>query len=461
MTMTIGGTHPALSSFQILQELSHERGNRMYLARSKSGAVVAITVLASRAVPEDVSSALAKEASYGARLTHESILQTKSMILENDLAAVVTEFIPGISLQRLLRFATSRGVRLPDVCALYILERVLTALSFAHAQKDASGAPQPVLHRGVSPSSVVVGWDGTVKVTGFGLVRMRQLVASSPAGIVADRELPAIMSPEETKGDKPDARGDVFCAALLALRLATGRTPYARFRKARSEMILAMSEANVAHLAQTRPDLPEALRNAIDSALEADREKRKVTAEELLTAVRANVDVAQGRAALAKLLERWREPLETQQVTPWERRASIPDDVPEEETGLLKPGALALATPDERPSDAALVSASDAVNEPWKKAAVPAEEAALAPTDPHTSLSRLGSIAPDALVMPLPAMRITMPELPTYGGPAVNLPVGKPKQGIFSGGVAAAVVATMFVVLLGVAYMLFRWLLGG
>ncbi|MDF2693963.1 MAG: serine/threonine protein kinase, partial [Labilithrix sp.] len=302
--MTMGtGAHPALQGFQILQELSRERGNKTYLARSKSGSVVVIKVLASEAIADDVSSALSKEASLGARLTHEAILQTRSMVIEKDFAAVVTEFVPGISLQRLLRFASGRGVRLPDVCAWYILERVLSAIASAHAQKDASGTAQPVLHRGVSPASVVVGWDGTVKTGDFGLVRMRQLVATPTRGSSPgiDRELPAIMAPEETRGDQPDARGDVFCAALLAIRLATGRTPYARFRKARSEMILAMSEGNVARLKQTRPDLAAALRNAIDAALEPDREKRTVMAEQLLGAVRANVDVAHGRAALAKL----------------------------------------------------------------------------------------------------------------------------------------------------------------
>ncbi len=47
-----------------------------------------------------------------------------------------------------------------------------------------------------------------------------------------------------------------------------------------------------------------------------------------------------------------------------------------------------------------------------------------------------------------------------YAGPAVNVPLAKPKQGVLTGGVAAAVIATMFIVLLGGAYMLFRWLLG-
>ncbi|MBX3200158.1 MAG: protein kinase, partial [Labilithrix sp.] len=176
MTMNIGA-HPALQGFQILQELSTERGNKVFLARSKSGSVVAVRVLAARSLSEEATSALSNEASRGARLTHDAILQTRSMVLEQDFAAVVTEFVPGVSLQRLLRFATGRGVRLPDVCAWYILERVLSALASAHAQKDASGGGAPVLHRGVSPSSVVVGWDGTVKIGDFGLVRMRQIVS--------------------------------------------------------------------------------------------------------------------------------------------------------------------------------------------------------------------------------------------------------------------------------------------
>jgi serine/threonine protein kinase len=456
------GPHPSLQEFQILQELSGERGNEIFLARSKAGSVVAIKVLASQAITEEQSSALSKEASLGARLSHEAILQTRRMVIEKDFVAVVTEFVPGVSLQRLVRFATGRGVRLPDVCAWYILERVLAALASAHAVKDGNGAAQPVLHRGLSPASVIVGWDGTVKLGDFGLVRMRQIVGGSRSEPKSERDVAPLMAPEETKGDKPDARTDVYCAALLAIRLATGRTPYARFRKAPSEMILAMAEGNVARLVQTRPDVSGPLREAIDEALEPDREKRTITADKLLAAVRAEVDVAQGRAALAKLLGRWRDGLESS-VTPWERRASIPDEVPEEETGLMKAGTLALAVADERPSDGALVGAGDASpDEPWRKdkRTVPAEETALHPTDPNASMSRVGSIAPDALVMPLPPMRITMPELPVYAGPAVNISRPPPKASVFSGGVAAAVIATMFVVLIGGAIILFRWLMG-
>ncbi|MBX3232769.1 MAG: serine/threonine protein kinase [Labilithrix sp.] len=445
----------ALEGFQVLQEIQPERGRRVYLARSKGEKVVMIRVLSADAPSSDMTTALTKEASLGARLDHEAIVQTRSMILKDDMVAVVTDFLPGVSLQRLLRFAAGRDVRLPDVCAYYILERVLAALAAAHGTKG-----EPILHRAVAPESVIVGWDGTVKLADFGLARMRQIVG----GPIATDEASTLMAPEGTRGEKLDARSDVFLAGLLAVRLLTGRTPYARFRASKAEHILAMAEGEVTPLAKTRPDMPAALREAIDTALEKDPAKRTVTAQGLLDALRSSTETGQGKAALAKLLGRWREPLEGA-VTPWERRASLPDDVPEEAEGLMKPGTLALALSDERPSDGALIaSGSKAPPEPWQKrdgeGEVPTEEVALKPTDPNTSLSRMGSIAPDALVMPLPAMRITMPELPTYGGPPVNVSVRPPpKQSVFSGKVLAVVLLTGALVLLGGAFILFRWLL--
>lgn len=442
----------ALRDFHVLQEVSGERGNRTILARSKGGSVVTVKVLAEGTISDEQSSLLSKEASLGARLTDGAILQTRSMLLEPSFAAVVTEFVPGVSLQRLLRFATGRGVRLPEVCGLYVLERVLAGLAHAHSLQ--------IIHRGVSPSSAVVGWDGTVKLGDFGLVKMRQIATEGTSRAENAREHMPLMSPEEVKGDKPDARSDVYCAALLAIRVLTGRTPFARFLGTPSERTLAMADGNVAHLAQTRPDLAAPLREAIDAALEPDPAKRTTTAEQLLAVVRAHADLAQGKAALAKLMGRWKSGLEAS-VTPWERRASIPDEVPDEETGLVAPGTLSLAIPDERPSDAAMLGREAPPDEPWKKGGptVPPEEAALEPTDPVASMSRLGSIAPDALVMPLPPMRITMPELPTYGGPPVNVSLPPPKRGVFTGGVAAAVVATMFIVLIAGAVVLFRSLM--
>lgn len=448
--------HAALARFAPLQSLTAEGGPETHLARTKGGNLVIVKVLLDRPVPADVASALSHETSLGARLTHDAIVQTRAMVLEDEVAALVTEFVPGVSLQRLLRFATQRGVRLPDAAGWYVVERVLSALAFAHSQKDHAGAPAPILHRSISPSSVVVGWDGATKLGDFGWTRLRSIITPAGRVAVSDHASPTLlMAPEQARGGAVTERADVFCAALLALRVATGRTPYARFRDTATGVLLAMSEGKVLPLAKTRPDLPAVVRDAIDRALAPDPAARNVTAQELADAVRAGFDLALGKASLVKLLDRWREPLESS-MTPWEKRASMHDGaLPSSD---LREGALALATADDRPSSDALVS-SDQPDEPWKKDALPNAETPLAPTDAGASLSRVGAAAESAMSIPLPAMRMTMPSVPVYG-PHIGPPPEKVAKPFFTGKVAAATIFALFILLVGGAVFLLRWLSG-
>ena len=451
--------HAALARFAPVQSLSSEGGGpEIVLARTNRGTLVVVKVLLDRPVPADVASALSKETSLGARLTHEAIVQTRAIVIEDEVAALVTEFVPGVSLQRLLRFATQRGVRLPDTAAWYVVERVLSALAFAHSQKE-QGAPAPILHRAVSPSSVVVGWDGTVKLGDFGWTRIKSTIAGlGHVGISDHASSTVLMAPEQARGAAVTERADVFCSALLALRVATGRTPYSRFRDTATGVLLAMSEGKVLPLSKTRPELPAGVREAFDRALAIDPEARTVTAQDLADAVRVGFDLAAGKESLVKLLERWREQLE-KSMTPWEKRASMHDDaVP---TADLLEGALALATADDRPSSDALVSAAEQPDEPWKKDQLPTAEMPLAPTDAGSSLSRVGAAASaeSAMSIPLPAMRMTMPSVPVYG-PPVGPPPPKMDKPFFTGRVAAAIMFSVFVLLVVGAVYLLRWLSG-
>jgi serine/threonine protein kinase len=451
-----GTSHPALSRFEVIQELRPEGGYRTLLTRSKSGSLSVIKILVQGQIPSELVSALSREGSAAARLGHEAIVQTRALILEEDLAAIVEEFVPGVSLQRLVRFAAGRGVRVPDDAGWFVVERVLAALAYAHGSKDPQGNPTPILHRGVSPSSVVIGWEGATKLGDFGMARLRALVA--PILQMPEPPSPPIIAPEQARGEIGNERSDVFCAALVGLRLATGRTPYGRFKKSSAQMMIAMAEGDLTPLARSRPDLPPAVLDAFARAFVPDPAQRTISAQELLEVVRASFDLANGREALVKLVTRWRDPLE-KSVTPWERRGSIPDEAPAVEG--VKEGALMLAIADERPSGEAFVATSEPPEEPWKKKdeALPREEAPLAPTGPVQSVSRVGAVAHEALTMPpLPPMRITAPSLPVYGGPVERLP--PPRKGFFTGGVAAATVFFLFVLLVVGAVFLLKWLSG-
>jgi serine/threonine protein kinase len=447
--------HSALSNFTALQELSTHNRHKTLLAKSKGGSLVSIEVLAEKPIDPDLGTTLSREGSLAARLDHDAIVRAKALLLEGDFAAVVSEFVPGVSLQRLLRFATGRGVRLPDDVGFYILSRVISALSHAHGMKDSAGAPSPILHGGVSPGCVIVGWDGTTKIGDFGGTRMRKLVEPL-LGQPEPTDLPHLMAPEEARGEPRSQRADVFCVALLAVRLATGRTPYARFRESAAQLMLAMSDGEVAKLGRTRPDLPAAVKEAFDRALEADPAKRTVTMQELNDAMKGAFEFEAGQRKLAKVLERWRDGLE-KTVTPWERRASLSDAAPPESEDGVAPGTLALSTEDDRPSGDSILAAAE--SDPLDKSSVHVQEVALAPTGVDQSLSRMGASVPEALTMPLPAMRITMPSLPVYGGPAVNVSLPPPKP-TFSGPVAAISVLVVFGLLITAAVMLLQFLAG-
>lgn len=448
--------HAALARFTPLQSQVSQGGPEVVLARTKGGTLAVVKVLLDRAIPPDVASALSHEASLAARLSHDAIVQTRAIVLEDEVAALVTEFVPGVSLQRLLRFAAQRSVRLPDVAGWFIVERVLTALAYAHAQKDQAGAPAPILHRSVSPSSVIVGWDGTTKLGDFGATRLRSIVAPLAPVAVSDHASPTVlMAPEQARGGAETERADVFCAALVAVRVATGRTPYARFSDTATGVLLAMSEGKVLPLSKTRPDLPAGVRAAFDRALAADPDERTVTTQELLDAVRTGFDLGAGKAALVKLLDRWRAQLEGS-MTPWEKRASMHDGVVE--SSDLREGTLALATPDDRPSGDAIVT-SEQADEPWRKDFLPNAEVPLAPTDAAASLSRVGAAAESAMSIPLPAVRMTMPSIATYG-PQVGPPPEPVKKPVFSGKLAAGLIFGVFVLLIVSAVYLLRWLSG-
>jgi serine/threonine protein kinase len=301
--------HPrALQGFEILERLGAGGAGQVFLARSKAGRLVAIKVLSdSKTRDEAFAEALAREASLCSRLHHPAIVQVRAFVEEEGFAALVFEYVEGVALVRLLRFCASHGVRLPDRAAWHIVERVLAGLAYAHAQHDEQQKEAPIVHRDVSPSNVLIDWSGGVKLTDFGMATMLGVSPATNLGLV--KGTLGCMAPEQARGERVTERADVYAAALLAWRLATGRTPFAKFKKDEMELLRAMRSPKLRPLSALRPDLPEPILTAVARALEPESEKRTLTAEEMRTIVRGNIDVTAGHAELAELLSRWRAAL--------------------------------------------------------------------------------------------------------------------------------------------------------
>jgi serine/threonine protein kinase len=298
----------ALQGFEILERLGAGGVGQVFLARSRGGKLVAIKVLSDLDQRDEaLSETLAREASLCVRLNHPAIVQVRAFVEDDGFAALVFEYVEGVALVRLLRFCAAHGVRLPDRAAWHIVERVLAGLAYAHAQHDEQQQAAPIVHRDVSPANVLIDWTGGVKLTDFGMATMLGVSPATRLGLV--KGTLGCMAPEQARGERVTERADVYAAALLAWRLATGRTPFAKFKRDEMELLRAMRNPRLRPLGALRPDLPEPILDGIMRALEPEAEKRTVTADELRATVKASVDCTAGQAELAELLGRWKPAL--------------------------------------------------------------------------------------------------------------------------------------------------------
>jgi len=359
----------------------------VFLARSRAGKLVAIKTVAdarSDGHEGETADAFAREASVCVRLRHPCIVQVRAFLEEPGFAALVFEYVPGVALGRLLRLCHSSGVRLPDPAAWHVIERVLTALAYAHDFHDGDERT-PIVHRDISPSNVLVDWTGGVKIADFGLAKVLGVSPGTRVGIV--KGTLGCMAPEQARGEAVDERADVYAAALLAWRLATGRVPFGKHQRDEWELLRAMRNPRFPPLATLRPDLPEPLLDAVARALEPERERRTITAAEFADVVRANVDVAAGWIQLASLLDKWKGALERAVRRPERAQssgggtpaASSSGDVASLDTEssgdrvamTLRYEEVALAFDDDAPEDARTFEAHALPSDPAMLAAMP------------------------------------------------------------------------------------------
>ncbi len=432
-----------LEGFEILQRLGGGGVGEVFLARSRGGRLVAIKVLADGRSGEGIADGFAREASMCARLGHPAIVQVRAFLEAEGFAALVFEYVAGVALARLLRFCASHGVRLPDRAAWHIVERVLAALAYAHALRDEQQKPTPIVHRDVSPSNVLVDWNGGVKLADFGIAKMMGQSSKTTVGVV--KGTLGCMAPEQARGDVVTERADVYAAGLLAWRLATGRVPFAKHARDEFELLRAMRNPRIKPLAVIRPDLPEALLEAIAMSLHVEPSERTTSAATMAEIVRTSVDVRAGQVELAELLTRWKRALE--------RTVKRSGDAAESTTGrtahTLRYEEVALAfDEDEVPVDGPTFEAHALPSDAALLAALPTDadganaEVMLAPlpTDAERALEPASATAGASQPPPPPATLDTVPHMTPTLPPAVAVEPRRRGWGDRSVGIAIAVV---------------------
>jgi serine/threonine protein kinase len=230
---------------------------------------------------------LTREAKLAAQLSHANVVQVFDLGRDEgleDRLFIAMEYVEGFDLNQLLRQLSKHRVGLPADFALFIIRESLKGLDYAHRARDDEGRKLGLVHRDVSPSNVLISFEGEVKLCDFGIARAFQM-NDLDGGAVASARVAgksAYMSPEHARGDDLDARADVFAAGILLWELCAGRRLY----KGSEDEMLAMARAGEV------PPLPDrglpdqaALQAVLDRALTPERQDRFESAKAMLDAL--------------------------------------------------------------------------------------------------------------------------------------------------------------------------------
>jgi serine/threonine-protein kinase len=246
--------------------------------------VVVKEVLPELAGAERLAALLAQEAKLASRLEHANIVRVEQLGREDDTLYIAMEYVEGLDLRELLRRCARQSVPLPVELSLRIVIEILKGLDFAHRAKvkDEQGKERiGVIHRDVSPSNVLLSFEGEVKVCDFGIARAHDETAGAHAWSEAMIEGKAgYMSPEQARGEPLDPRADVFAAGIILWELVSGRKLY----KARpNENLLDVAKrAVVPELPRRGMALEEELFVIVRRALARDRTSRYASAGAML-----------------------------------------------------------------------------------------------------------------------------------------------------------------------------------
>ena len=215
-----------------------------------------------------------QEAHAVSALNHPNIITLFDLGRAGKDYFLATEFIDGQTLRQRLRDSG----RLPVIEAIEITLQICQALAAAHEAG--------IIHRDIKPENVMIRRDGYVKVLDFGLAKVGEHQPVSPDTSQSSLTDPgtvmgtaSYMSPEQARGQRVDARTDIFSLGIVLYEMLAGRTPFEGANM--FEVVAAILDREPAPLGE----VPEELQLIVSKSLRKDRKERYQTVKEMLSAL--------------------------------------------------------------------------------------------------------------------------------------------------------------------------------
>jgi serine/threonine protein kinase len=191
----------------------------------------------------------AREAALSARMRHPNIVRVFDHGHYEGERYLAMEFVHGKDITSTMREVVERGAPSPALGA-FVAREVCRALVHVHALTDDTGARLNLIHRDVSLSNVMLGYDGAVKLLDFGVAKALadERAARTAAGVLKGKW--AYLAPEQVEGSDIDQRADIFSLGIVLHEMLTGRRLFkaasglATLERVRAAKVLAPSAHN-------------------------------------------------------------------------------------------------------------------------------------------------------------------------------------------------------------------------
>jgi serine/threonine-protein kinase len=227
-----------------------------------------------------------EEARVVADLNHPNIVQVHDFGRDHEGGYfIIMEWVEGLNLSDYVRAFARVGDLPPWHLASAICIEVLRALSAAHQRMDVHGRPVPVIHRDVTPSNILVGVNGSVKLTDFGLARAMDRPRTTDPGTVKGKV--AYLAPELLENAKPDARCDLYSVGVVLWEAITAQRLFGAPQQTDVDTALRILNGKIPRITELRPRLPEELSAIVAQALARKPRERFQRATEMIDALAA------------------------------------------------------------------------------------------------------------------------------------------------------------------------------
>lgn len=253
--------------YEILELIGSGGMANVYKARChRLNRLVAIKILKSDLADNaDFRRRFHDESQAVAQLSHANIVSVYDVSTNPDREYIVMELIDGITLKQ---YMERRG-RMDWRESLHFITQIMRGLSHAHSRG--------IIHRDIKPQNIMVLRDGSVKVADFGIACLANQVQTLTQEALGSVHY---ISPEQARGDRIDARSDIYSAGVVLYEMLTGRLPF----EGDSAVSVAIQHLSSVPLAprDIDPSIPEPLELICMKAMNSDPNKRYASADAMI-----------------------------------------------------------------------------------------------------------------------------------------------------------------------------------